>query len=171
MSDARWKQFERRLARSLGTRRIPVTGERAGADFQTPRFVYQAKKGRRFPAYLARWLDEICETGARRGKVGVLVWQERGATDSQAAVVLRFRDWMVLHGEDRAATEMPRQRFATLPAAICARPGCRRPLPPRVRRHGSPRRFCAARCRWLAWTASHPRIRREGRRCPGNVAS
>src|SRR2546428_11093308 len=116
MSDTAWKQFERRLARSLGTSRIPVTGERAGADFQTPRFVYQAKKGRRFPAYLARWLDEIRETGARCGKIGVLVWQERGATDSEAAVVLRFADWVQLHREDRPATEMPQQRFSPLPA-------------------------------------------------------
>ena len=153
MSDATWKQFERRLARSLGTYRIPVTGERAGADFQTPRFVYQAKKGRRFPGYLARWLQEIRETGARRGKIGVVVWQERGATDSEAAVVVRFADWVELHGEtERPASQLARNASATLQGARpCARLGCRRPLPRRVRRHGSAQRFCSARCRLLAW--------------------
>ena len=32
MADKSWKAFERRLARRVGGRRIPVTGERAGAD-------------------------------------------------------------------------------------------------------------------------------------------
>ncbi len=31
MSDRTWKAFERRLARQLGTHRIPSTGERAVA--------------------------------------------------------------------------------------------------------------------------------------------
>ena len=49
------------------------------------------------------------------------------------------------------------QRLATLcPAAICAREGCRCPVPPGPRR-GSPRRFCSPHCRWLAWTAVHSR--------------
>ena len=43
MSDRAWKAFERRLARQLGTQRIPVTGERAGADFTDGMFAYQAK--------------------------------------------------------------------------------------------------------------------------------
>lgn len=156
MSDATWKKFERRMARSLGTRRIPVTGERAGADFETGRFAYQAKKGRRFPSYLTRWLQEIRNTGARSGKIGVVVWQERGAPDSEAAVVLRFGDWLALHGEEhRPASQTAHYASATLPTArICARPGCRRPLPRGARRHGSPRRFCSQRCRWLAWRAS-----------------
>ena len=157
MSDATWKAFERRLAGSLGTHRIPVTGERAGADFQAGRFSYQAKKGRRFPNYLTRWLQEIGETGARSGKIGVVVWQERSAPDSEAAVVLRFADWVELHGEgERPVSQMAQQHLETLQRGrICARPGCRRPLPHRARRHGSPQRFCSARCRWLAWSASH----------------
>lgn len=59
------------------------------------------------------------------------------------------------------------QRLATLlPAPICARSGCGQPLPQRARRHGSPRRFCSTRCRWLAWTAVHPHSRRTGeQRC------
>jgi len=36
---------ERRLARALGTERVPVTGERAGADFVDGVFAYQAKLG------------------------------------------------------------------------------------------------------------------------------
>ena len=56
-----------------------------------------------------------------------------------------------------AGALMASQSVATLPSAlICARPGCGRPLP-QTRRHGSPRRFCSARCRSLAWDAAHPR--------------
>jgi hypothetical protein len=50
VTDCAWKAFERRLARDIGSARIPVTGERAGADFQDGMFVYQAKLGRREPA-------------------------------------------------------------------------------------------------------------------------
>ena len=36
-------------------------------------------------------------------------------------------------------------------ATICAREGCSSPLPHNGRQHGSPRRYCSARCRRLAW--------------------
>ena len=37
MTDKAWKAFERRLAHDVGTERIPVTGERDGADFEDGR--------------------------------------------------------------------------------------------------------------------------------------
>src|SRR5207302_8979420 len=40
VSERRWRRFERDLARDVGTERIPVTGERDGADFETAVFVY-----------------------------------------------------------------------------------------------------------------------------------
>src|SRR2546426_10804591 len=99
MSDRAWKAFERRLARQLGTHRIPVTGERAGADFADGLFAYQAKLGRRCPAYLGDWLRGVVAAGERRGgKVGVVIWKPKGAQDAEALVVLRFRDWCDLHG-------------------------------------------------------------------------
>ncbi len=59
MTDRGWKQFERRLALALGNERIPVTGERDGADFEDALFCYQAKKQRTFPGYVADWLDRV----------------------------------------------------------------------------------------------------------------
>ncbi len=41
--DKSWKRRERRIARALGTERIPVTGERAGADCEAGMFSYQIK--------------------------------------------------------------------------------------------------------------------------------
>ncbi len=98
MTDREWKAFERRLARSLGTQRIPVRGERDGADFEDAMFAYQAKLGRRYPAYLRSWLAGIVDAGERSGLVGVVVWKPKGGRDEDALVVLRFRDWCDLHG-------------------------------------------------------------------------
>ena len=100
MTDRSWKQLERRLAVALGTRRIPCTGEREGADFEDGMFCYQAKLGRKMPSYLREWLAGIVGAGLRRApaKVGVVVWKPKYADDAEALVILRFRDWVDLHG-------------------------------------------------------------------------
>jgi len=100
MPDRPGKAFERRVARALGTRRIPATGERHGADFQNGRFSYQAKLGRRFPAYLREWLEGIAAAAARTGRMGLVIWKPKGGRDRDAAVVLRFGDWVALRGGD-----------------------------------------------------------------------
>src|SRR5260370_23732792 len=78
MPDTTWKAFERRLAQALGTGRVtgrvPVTGERAGADFGDGMFGYQAKLGRRCSAYLRDWLAGVVAAAQRppggRGGLG-----------------------------------------------------------------------------------------------------
>lgn len=174
MSDRSWKAFERRLARDMGSERIPVTGERAGADFEDGLFVYQAKLGRRAPAYLAAWLGGIRAAGrARRPeKVGVIAWKPKGAEDVEAVVILAWGDWVALHGSvpapPLAVAELAppaleaRQRFPkALHAPNCAWAGCGKPLPVGERQRGTGRRFCSARCRWAAWAAEHPRESRR----------
>ncbi len=93
-----WKAFERRLARDARTDRIPVTGERAGADFEAGPFAYQCKLGRRFPACLRQWITGIAATGQRTGRIGVLVWKPKHGRDADALVMLRWADWVDLHG-------------------------------------------------------------------------
>ncbi len=170
MTDRGWKQFERRLARALGTERIPVTGERDGADFENALFCYQAKKRQMFPGYVARWLDGVRTRAASRSpaKVGVVILQRPRGRDAGALVVLAFADWLELHvgrRDLRAQVAMPAPSQGgpgTLPkaprATICLRPGCGKPLPPGPRR-GSPRRFCSSACRRRAWRAAHQRTR------------
>lgn len=52
-----------------------------------------------------------------------------------------------------------RQGVATLPqATLCARSECGKRFVRAVRRRGALRRFCSARCRWLAWAQLHPRV-------------
>ena len=98
MSNKSWKAFERRLARRVGGRRIPVTGERDGADVIAGPFVYQAKLRRGLRSYLRDWLRGIVAAGERSGTTGVVVWKAPRALDDEAVVVLRLKDWQAWHG-------------------------------------------------------------------------
>ena len=102
MSDFAWKSFERRLAARVGGRRIPVTGERDGADvIAGSAFVYQCKLRRGLPGYLRDWLRGIVAAGERTGSTGVVVWKAPRSLDDDAVVILRLRDWQDLHGPDK----------------------------------------------------------------------
>src|ERR1035437_1303831 len=98
MTDHAWKQFERRLARDVGSERIPVTGERHGADFEDARFVFQANLGRSMPSYLRDWLAGIQNAGAARQpqKIGAGVWKPKRVEDADALVIVSWRDWLAL---------------------------------------------------------------------------
>ena len=96
--DKSWKAFERRVAVRVGGRRIPVTGERNGADVVSPLFCYQAKLRKGVPGYLRTWLSGIVAAGERAGSIGVVVWKAPRERDDDAVVVLRLRDWADLHG-------------------------------------------------------------------------
>ena len=97
--DKSWKAFERRIAARVGGKRIPVTGERDGADVVVDGvFCYQAKLRRGVPSYLRDWLRGITAAGERSGTTGVVIWKQPGARDDDAVVVLRMRDWCDLHG-------------------------------------------------------------------------
>lgn len=94
VTDKAWKGVRARLTCDVGTERIPVTGEREGADFEDGRHCYQVKLGRRLPAYLAQWLDGITATGRRKGKIGLVVWKPKGGKDEDAIVLMRWRDFV-----------------------------------------------------------------------------
>ena len=99
MPDKSWKAFERRLAKRVGGRRIPVTGERDGADVDAGPFVYQCKLRRGLPSYLKDWLRGIVAAGERSGgATGVVVWKAPHARDDDAVVLLRLADWADWHG-------------------------------------------------------------------------
>jgi hypothetical protein len=110
MADRSWKAFERRLCRDIGTERIPVTGERAGADGETSRFCMQFKLRRTLPTWIFVWLGGICTSADRRGKIGVLVVKRPRMRDEDAVVLLRWADWVAL-------SEATRRRANPVPAA------------------------------------------------------
>jgi hypothetical protein len=93
-----WKAVERRMCRDMGTERIPVTGERDGADGMTDLFAFQFKVRRVLPVWLWQWMGGICDTATRKGRVGVLVLKRPRQPDAEALVILRWGDWVDLHG-------------------------------------------------------------------------
>lgn len=117
-----WKRFEAALARAVGTTRIPVTGERDGADFETPMFIYQAKhRAGEFPVTVARWLERVVARAEAEalGKIGVVVIQKPRAAYADAIVVLRWKDWLDLHGSRQL--ELPPERTPPPDAGILFR--------------------------------------------------
>ena len=99
MSNQGWKQAERRYAGDVGETRIPVTGERAGRDFGTRGpFAYQLKTRKTIPTRLFTWVSGIVGTARETDQVGVLVLNRRRARRGDALVVLRWADWVDLHG-------------------------------------------------------------------------
>lgn len=93
-----WKGYERRVASDLQGHRVPVTGlDRAGADVVTPMFHCQLKLRRALPAWLWAWMDGICRT-TPEGKVGILILRTPRQRDTDALVVMRYSDFVDLHG-------------------------------------------------------------------------
>jgi len=100
MTERAWKVAERRFARDMHTERIPVTGERDGADFETPLFVVQVKhRDGQFPRTVAAWLDRVVGKARSRvpSKIGVLVIQRPRHRRADALVVVTWGDWRALH--------------------------------------------------------------------------
>jgi hypothetical protein len=97
----RWKSFERRTAERLHGTRRPVTGiDRADGDVFTAMFEVQCKL-RPQPGFLNAWLSGICATASARNRIGIVVWKSPGSgkPDGDALVIMRWRDFVDLHGE------------------------------------------------------------------------
>lgn len=99
MSDKSWKRAERMIAKDCRGQRIPVTGERNGADVQHPLFAFQVKVRRALPAWIFDWLDGICSSAKRTNRIGVLILNRPRSPRRNALVVLRWADWIALHGD------------------------------------------------------------------------
>ena len=83
---------------AVGGRRQPVTGERAGADVESPRLVCQVKKGYSMPRYLRQWLNNMIEwrDANAQGKAACVVWQSKGKPDKDSLVVMTLEDFQYL---------------------------------------------------------------------------
>jgi hypothetical protein len=84
------------MARMFGTERIPAAGvmgkqQKDAADFETPLFAAQVKKGYKQPSYLREWMQGI--VGAANGKLPVVIWSENRGRDEQALVFMRALDF------------------------------------------------------------------------------
>lgn len=93
MADAAWKRTERELARDVGTERIPVTGERAGADFVAGGYAYQVKRRRTIPQEWRAALAGIEGTAVKTKRRGVLVVRDHGTRRDRSFVVVSWETW------------------------------------------------------------------------------
>ena len=96
------------MAKALGVERIPVSGrqkDKHGADFQDGLVMYQAKQGYDQPGYILGWLRGICTTAEKHNKLGAVVWKKKGKGMEDAVVVIRFEDWVQLHGKPNKVYE------------------------------------------------------------------
>lgn len=82
----------------MGVERIPVTGERHGADAEHDLFAFQFKLRKVLPVYLWDWLSGIRSTAAKKGKTGILVVKRPRQQDCDALVVLSWGDFVDLTG-------------------------------------------------------------------------
>mgnify|MGYP001572494687 CR=1 FL=1 len=93
MTRGGWKAVERRMAKDVGTTRIPVSGRTKGeADFENDRFSFQLKVRKSLPAWLWGWLYGIQEVAVARR--GVLVLKTPGMKDEDAIVVMSWSDFL-----------------------------------------------------------------------------
>lgn len=64
-------------------------------------FGYQLKYRKTFPSWLWGWLSGIVARCAPDGQIGVLVLNKPRRERSEALVILRWADWVALHGEPK----------------------------------------------------------------------
>lgn len=94
-----WKSYERRVAKDCGGKRVPVTGlDRNGEDVVTPMFGIQCKLRKSLPQWLFTWMDGICGVAQTNNRIGVLVLRTPRMKDADALVVLKYSDFVDLHG-------------------------------------------------------------------------
>jgi uncharacterized protein (UPF0303 family) len=65
----------------------------------------QFKLRRMLPSWLWAWLAGIVVTAERDGKIGVLVVKRPRQRDDDAIVMLRWADWVALHGASQGNHE------------------------------------------------------------------
>lgn len=93
-----WKAFERQIAQDCGGRRIPVTGiDRADRDVEAGMFWIQAKLRKSLPDWIFDWLGGI-RGACPEGKIGILILRTPRMRNADALVVLKYSDWIALHG-------------------------------------------------------------------------
>lgn len=92
-----WKALERKHAGDHGCTRIPVTG-REGPDWENALFCGQSKLRKGRPKQVDEWLDKITAQAKDKGKVGLVVWCTPREDRSRGVVLLRYDDWVSLHG-------------------------------------------------------------------------
>ena len=89
-----WKQAERRIAKLLGGRRIPVTGRQQGdvPDIEHDALSIEVKSRKALPAWLLGALNQA-QAASKNGKVPIAVLHQDRVPYAESLVVLRLEDF------------------------------------------------------------------------------
>jgi len=100
-----WKRTERRVAKRLGGRRLPVNG-RGQADVESDWLVVEVKHRRRLPDWLRKAYLQAKAASRESGgvKLGIVVLHERGRHDD--LVLMSLSDFVAWFVEDGGPDEM-----------------------------------------------------------------
>ncbi len=99
-----WKACERRVAKILGGRRIPVSGRTRGdcPDVEHPTLSIECKSRKKPPAWIEDAMNQA-EASAKDGQVPVAVLHQDGRRYMDCLVVLRLAGFAsYLKEEDKA---------------------------------------------------------------------
>ncbi len=89
-----WKQAERRIAKLLGGRRIPITGRQRGdvPDIEHDALSIEVKSRKALPAWLLGALSQA-QAASKKGKVPVVVLHQDHTPYTESLVVLTLSDF------------------------------------------------------------------------------
>ena len=80
-------------------------------------FELQCKIRNGQPSCLREWLRRIVASASARDRIGVVVWKEpgRGRNDDDALVIMRWKDFVALHGTNHASAEEAYESETSIP--------------------------------------------------------
>ena len=89
-----WKACERRVARLLGGRRVPVSGRTRGdcPDVEHPTLSIECKSRKKLPAWIEDAMKQA-EASAKDGRLPVVVLHQDRAPYAESLVMLRLEDF------------------------------------------------------------------------------
>jgi len=104
MADKPWKQHERAVAKALGVRRNPNTGEHR-SDIDAGPFVIEHKKRKRIPALIVAAMEQAVRAAGDTKTPLVILSEARRGVKAKRFVVLRFEDWLDWYGPSKIPKE------------------------------------------------------------------
>ena len=89
-----WKSCERRVAKLLGGKRVPVSGRSRGdcPDVEHPTLSIECKSRKKLPAWMEDAMRQA-EAAAKNGRLPVVVLHQDRTPYGEGLVVLRLNDF------------------------------------------------------------------------------
>jgi len=98
MSDRLWKSVERKLAKLLGGKRVPVhSTDGIKCDISCPAWSVEVKERKRLPVLLKDTMAQA-KRNCEPGKLAIAVFHEKGKQHDTDIVCCSLADWISWYG-------------------------------------------------------------------------